>query len=95
MISANSRYANSTVMPSVNLDGNDAMVIQFTAPTDLVFKYTFHQVTADDRVDMLASRFLGDPTLWWVIANANPEILDWSELTPGYPLRIPGTSGLM
>lgn len=89
MIYANSRYAVSTLAGSADLDGNDVVIILFSPPANKTFRFVYHQVTATDHVDTLAARFLSDPLLWWVIAQANPEILNWSSLTPGYMLRIP------
>ena len=31
----------------------------------------WHQVIPDDRLDLLAARYLGDPTAWWRICDAN------------------------
>lgn len=31
----------------------------------------WHRVAADDRVDLLADRYLGDPQAWWRICDAN------------------------
>jgi hypothetical protein len=38
-----------------------------------------HSVVQGDRLDLLAARLIGDPELWWRIADANPE-LDPAEL---------------
>lgn len=88
-ISATSRYAQSTVVPAQNLDGTDILAIVFTPPTDTTITFTYHQVTGNDYVDVLANRYYGDPTLWWVIANANPEVTNWTSLIVGSLLRIP------
>ena len=42
-----------------------------------------------DRIDVLAYKFYGDVTLWWIIAKANG-IKGKTALEPGIPLRIPG-----
>lgn len=89
MIAANSRYAQSTVVPAVDLDGDDIMVILFGVPADKTVQFTYYQVTGADHIDQLAARFLGNPTYWWIIANANPEIVNWLTLPTGYLLRIP------
>lgn len=94
MISANSRYASSTVVTAQNLDGRDVLVILFDTPQDQSFRFTWHQLTGDEYPDQLAQRHYGDPTLWWVIARANPEITDWMQLPPGTLLRIPVTGAL-
>jgi hypothetical protein len=48
-----------------------------------------HSVVQGDRLDLLAARLIGDPELWWRIADANPE-LDPAELVAhiGRWLRI-------
>jgi hypothetical protein len=51
-----------------------------TAPTTPL---AVHRVLADDRVDLLAARYLGDPDAWWRICDANAA-LDPDELVgPG------------
>lgn len=65
-----------------------------------------YQVKAGDRIDQVAYRFLGDPTQWWQLADANPA-LDPRQLTatPGQRLKVtlpggmpsatPGTGGFV
>ena len=48
----------------------------------------FHEVIVGERLDQLAFHYLGDPKLWWVIAEAN-DIAWASEIEPGTVLRIP------
>lgn len=48
----------------------------------------FHTLVSSDRLDLLANTYLGDPHLWWVIADYN-DLLDPLDLTPGVVLRIP------
>lgn len=48
-----------------------------------------HEVSEADRADLLANRYIGDPELWWRLADANG-VLDPAELTatPGRRIRI-------
>ena len=48
----------------------------------------FHTVVEGDRIDLLAHKYLGDPTLWWVICDFN-DIAFPLELTVGAMLRMP------
>lgn len=48
-----------------------------------------HLVSQGDRLDLLASRYYGDPTLWWVIAVANGLDLPQVDLNVGDSIRIP------
>ena len=54
-----------------------------------------YSVVAGDRLDVLAARFLGDPILFWMIADANgaqnPGDLT---ATPGRVILIPLVSGI-
>jgi hypothetical protein len=44
---------------------------------------------SSDRLDILASKYYGDKTLWWIIATAN-NLNDASlSITPGTQMRIP------
>ena len=51
---------------------------------------TYIVARAEDRLDLIAMDFYGDPTLWWVVAMAN-DLPGDSMYTPlGFQLRIPG-----
>jgi nucleoid-associated protein YgaU len=88
VISANSRYAASTVI-SVDKDGQPVNVITPGQQQPQTISYVSHMVTDLDRLDNLSNQYYGDPTAWWIIANANPEIIDWTNLTPGAIIRVP------
>lgn len=49
----------------------------------------YYYVTAQDRIDLLATRFYGDPNLWWVIASANNLDILPTNLVEGTTIRIP------
>jgi hypothetical protein len=48
-----------------------------------------YQVQGGDRVDRLATRFYGDPLLWWVIASVNGMEILPTDLNEGDFIRIP------
>lgn len=89
MIGANSRYAASTVV-TADVGGTSRQVIVPGVQQAYTFPYISHTLTADERVDTLAQTYYGDATLWWQIADANPDLgMDWSAIPPGTVLRIP------
>ena len=47
--------------------------------------------TVGDRLDSLANQFYNDIRLWWIITNANPQIIrrDSYSLKPNLEIRIP------
>lgn len=89
MIQPGSRYENSITETVIGPNGHARQIIVDTPPGAYTFSYVSYQVTADDRIDSISADFYGDPTLWWNIANANPEIMDWSVLPVGAIIRIP------
>jgi hypothetical protein len=88
MISANSRYADSALALIASGRGTNLTVVP-SQQREWSFKFTYHQLTGSDRIDLLAVQYFGDARLWWSIADANPEVLDWSVLIPGQVIRIP------
>ena len=73
---------------AADLDGDHVELYQPrvapTAATALV-----HQVSAADRLDLLAARFFGSPFEYWRIADANPSLVPEEVLDPGAQLEIP------
>jgi nucleoid-associated protein YgaU len=51
---------------------------------------TYIIARAEDRLDLIATDFYGDPTLWWVVAMANDLPGDSMNTPLGFQLRIPG-----
>jgi len=90
MISQRSRYSRSTVskLPT-RTAGLAARAIVTKPPAAKEFNYTYYRIRDTDRLDGLARYFFGDETAWWIIANANPEILMWDEIAAGTVIRIP------
>ena len=89
MITAESRYRDSLVVNVAKPDGTDVQVITPSSATAYTFNFIYYIASAGDRIDTIANAFYGDPTQWYVVADANPEILDWSVIDPGTLLRIP------
>ena len=68
------RYRASTRYPDIPLTESD------------VFLYTMR----GDRLDNLSYQFYGDPSLWWILSVANPDLPNDSLYpTIGFQLRVP------
>jgi len=81
-----SRYKFTTVRQE-GTPRRDTLIYPYVAehPED-----TYVITTVGDRLDVLASSYYGDSSLWWIIASANPSIRrDSLNVTPGIQLRIP------
>ena len=88
MILPNSRYADSTVATVVKGSGDVAVIVP-SAQRAYSFGYANHQVGVGERIDTIAYQYFTDATLWWKIADANPEILFWDDLAVGTIIRVP------
>lgn len=88
MISNTSRYADSTLV-TINKNGISVQTITPSSPETYTFNYIYYILKGTERIDTVSYAFYGDATLWWKIADANPEILNWSALPGGTIIRIP------
>jgi nucleoid-associated protein YgaU len=77
---------------------DDEQVLEFpsepvVAPGADEIIYTV-QAGEEGRLDLIASRVYGDPSLWWFIAGANNIFNPFSlkEMYAGMPIRIPPSS---
>jgi hypothetical protein len=67
------KYLSSIIYPKIKPSNDDLYIIS----------------EASDRLDILASKYYNDKTLWWIIATAN-NLNDASlSITPGTQMRIP------
>lgn len=86
-----SRYHGLPVKEHLLPDGRVVPYVarRFVPPPERFALLTLHAVMDGDRIDNLAARYLGDPTQYWRIADANaatrPEALT---AQPGLALRI-------
>ena len=88
MISATSRYNNAALDVVTDHRGTH-QVLNPQGPYENVISLTYYQIAEFDTADRLAEDVYGDGRLWWRIADANPEILDWTDLTVGQIIRMP------
>jgi hypothetical protein len=88
MIASNSRYAQSTVVTET-IDGEDVQYITPSAPTSYTFSYNYYVLKGSDRIDNVAASYFSDPTQWFLIGYANPQVMNWFDTTPGEVIRIP------
>ncbi len=86
-----SRYAAEPVLQVEDSWGNFHPTI-YGPPSFQNSSFYHYIVRLGDRFDLLANQYLGDPTLWWQLADANPEVTYPDiDLTPGSVIRIPIT----
>jgi phage tail protein X len=89
MITAQSRYASSVISVIDHPTRGSVLSVEPRPAETRVFNFTYIVMEEFDRVDLIAYRVFGNAALWWKVADANPEILDWSEVEPGTVIRVP------
>jgi len=92
-----SRYYGAAIEELTQPDGTTVRYLaRRIVPQPSAYPSTATYVIADgDRLDNLAARFLGDPTLYWMICDANG-VTDPDDLTaqPGRSIVIPLAAAL-
>ena len=88
MINGKSRYVKNPIV-LLSTSRGSIVTIAPVAPQPRLVEYTYIRLEEGDRLDLMALRLYGDERFWWKIADANPEILDWTDLAVGTILRVP------
>lgn len=84
-----SRYVNNVVTNLVDKHGVTRPTIVITAPGEQRIQFSSYTWEQGDQIDYLAYSAYADEESWWIIANANPEILFWDNIAPGTIVRVP------
>lgn len=92
-----SRYAAVTVVTYTNPDGTEIVYLKrrFVPPPDRFALLQEHKVTQGERLDNIATRYVGDPLQFWRLCDANRAMRP-DELTEtiGRKLRITLPEGI-
>jgi hypothetical protein len=93
MFAPNSRYAGQTTYTVTMPDGSVVVATRLPLPRPLALA-GYHRRVTGDRLDLLAARYLKDPTFFWRICDSNnapvPDALNARDLI-GIP-RGPATA---
>jgi hypothetical protein len=89
LISRTSRYQRNFTALVADHAGNPQEYIVHRQPVAMTLQVNDYLWTQDDRVDSVAADFYGSETSWWMIAEANPQVLDWTEVAVGTRIRVP------
>jgi hypothetical protein len=88
MFAPNSRYAGLTTYTVVMPDGSTIIATHLSLLNPLTLA-GYHRRIAGDRLDLLAARYLKDPTFFWQLCDANnapaPDALNARDLI-GIPI---------
>ncbi len=89
-ISRTSRYQRHPTALVVDRHGRRQVAIMRRAPVEQRVRVVDTLWKHGDRVDLLAARYLGGaPQEWWMIAEINPRVLDWTSPPAATPVMVP------
>jgi hypothetical protein len=90
MIYQNSRYYSQLIdFISFLPDGDNYPVVYYEFDELGSSSWYEHVYEEGERLDELSYKYYSRPDFWWIIPEYNPEIYDFSSITPGTILRIP------
>ena len=92
MIHRGSRYTDAAYVRVLTREGEARAIYRPRRGAPETYDFRWYVAKAGDRLDKLAADAYGDPTKWWVIADANPEVFYPDDLNPGDYLRIPNAA---
>lgn len=85
-----SRYEDSVVdFISTEADGDSYPVVFYEFSEPGLIEYSDHYYVEGERLDELAYKYYGRPSLWWYLLELNPQITDIFNIEPGTVIRIP------
>lgn len=87
-----SRYANTATTTDIQLVNDDGVVYRTLFrrfPGTGALTVNYYVWRDGDRLDRLAADHFGDPSRWWEILDANPEINNGAMIPAGTKLRLP------
>ena len=87
-ISAGSRYANNKIV-SVPMGNKSRPTIVIEPPGEQRIQFSTYTWQDGDQIEYLSWSAYGDEEAWWIIADANPEIMFWNDLPRGTEVRVP------
>jgi hypothetical protein len=89
MIYLDSRYSDGPLFYGYHTYKDEFALTVFRTWANYNTKFFIYEVTEIDRIEHIAAKTIGDPSLWWKIMDINPEVINPFEIPVGTQLRIP------
>jgi len=70
-------------------DPSPTVYYQFPSSPTVQRNYSIYDWKDGDRIESVAFHFYSYPSKWWLIADNNPQIIDWLNVPVGTRIRIP------
>jgi hypothetical protein len=71
MFNTGSRYATQALYTATMSDGSQVTAVRLPLPPQAPALAGYHQRQVGERLDLIAARYLSDPTAFWRLCDAN------------------------
>ncbi|MGW3860709.1 hypothetical protein ACWEDZ_04405 [Streptomyces sp. NPDC005047] len=88
-ISRTSRYQRNETALVRDRRGQLQLTVLPRKPEAQRLRVSDYRWRSSDRVDEVSSRYYDSESSWWMYAEANPGILDWTQVTAGQQIMVP------
>ncbi|MGW3153709.1 tail protein X [Streptomyces sp. NPDC001089] len=88
-IDITSRYQRNETALVADRSGNLQLAIMTRRPVDQTIRVTDYRWRTGERVDAVAARYYGSESSWWMYAEANPRLMDWTQVPAGQQIMVP------
>jgi hypothetical protein len=89
MISATSRYQRNGTAQVTDRRGRQQVMVLRRPPAVQNLVVSDHLWSDFSRVDTVSAGAYGVAEAWWMIGEANPQVLDWTQLPAGSRVMVP------
>ncbi|MFD9815126.1 hypothetical protein [Streptomyces sp. NPDC059080] len=88
-ISRTSRYQRHETSLVPDRHGQLQLAIMRRQPTNQTLRVSDYRWRSDERVDSVAAEYYSSESSWWMYAEANPRVLDWTRPPTGLQIMVP------
>lgn len=88
-ISLTSRYQRNTTALVPDRHGRLQLAVMRRPPAAQSLRVSDYRWQDSERVDTVAARYYQSESAWWMYAEANPSVMDWSRVPAGQQIMVP------
>lgn len=88
-IDLTSRYQRNDTALVSDRKGRLQKAILHRSPVNQDLRVVDYLWRDQSRVDITAASYFGNELPWHIFAEANPRVLDWTQVTPGTQVMVP------
>ncbi|MFH9731881.1 hypothetical protein [Streptomyces sp. NPDC017260] len=88
-ISLTSRYQRNGTALVKDRNGTLQLMVLRRPPQAQSLRVSDYRWQGSERVDTVSARYYQSESAWWMYAEANPSVLDWTQVPAGQQIMVP------